>query len=382
MAPFDVDALLVEISPDAPCGEDISYDVAFLELERLAQGKAETQVGDYVQESEEPDWKQVYKLSLELLGRSRDLRLILYLTASSLRLTGLSSFRDGLALLRGVVEGYWDHLFPQLDPEDDNDPLERINILSALSPPSSAMSDQDPMKFLAQLMEVPLCAPADARLPRVSLRHMLMASGDIPVPESEASAVPSVQLIDAAFEQTDIEKLQATDQVLRACIDHLGALDTLLIDRVGPAAAPNFSRLEHLLQQMQSKTAMYMANRGYGSDSPPTKQNQPDPQSEPGEKGAILSAPQAETGNRAVSSEDGSRRVLSGEVTSNQDVLKALDMIIHHYEQREPSSPVPLLIKRAKRLVGKSFVDIIRDISPDAISQVQMVSGDTDPPED
>ena len=57
-------------------------------------------------------------------------------------------------------------------------------------------------------------------------------------------------------------------------------------------------------------------------------------------------------------------------------------MIIHHYERREPSSPVPLLIKRAKRLVDKSFVDIIRDLSPDAISQVQMVSGDTDPPED
>ena len=135
MVQFDVEALLVEISPDAPCGEDISYDADFLELERLAQGKAETQVGDYIQESEEPDWKQVYKLSLELLGRSRDLRLILYLTAASLRLTGLSRLRDGLALLRGVVERYWDHLFPQLDPDDDNDPLERMNIISALSPP-------------------------------------------------------------------------------------------------------------------------------------------------------------------------------------------------------------------------------------------------------
>jgi hypothetical protein len=40
------------------------------------------------------------------------------------------------------------------------------------------------------------------------------------------------------------------------------------------------------------------------------------------------------------------------------------------------------LIKRAKRLVGKSFVDIIRDLSPDAMSQVKMVSGDEDQPED
>lgn len=73
---------------------------------------------------------------------------------------------------------------------------------------------------------------------------------------------------------------------------------------------------------------------------------------------------------------------LSGSITSNQEVLKALDMILAYYQHSEPSSPVPLLIKRAKRLVGKSFVDIIRDLSPDAMAQVKMVSGDEDQPKD
>ena len=381
MTHFDVDALLAEISPDAPCGEDISYDVAFLELERLAQGKAETQVGDYVQESEEPDWKQVYRQSLELLARSRDRRLILYLTASSLRLTGLSSFRDGLALLRGVMERYWDHLFPQLDPDDDNDPLERINIISALSPPSTAMSDQDPMKFIPRLMEIPLCAPTDARLPRVSLRHLLMASGELAVPETESNALPSTQIIDAAFEQTDIESLQSTDQTLRECIDHLGALDTLLMDRVGSTAAPNFSRLEHLLLQMQSKTSMYVERRGYGQDMSSREQAQAIIVNDSDPARSNSNATALNAGNQTASTGGASGQALSGRVTSNQDVLKALDMIISHYEQNEPSSPVPLLIKRAKRLVGKSFVDIIRDLSPDAMSQVKVVSGEEEPPE-
>lgn len=70
---------------------------------------------------------------------------------------------------------------------------------------------------------------------------------------------------------------------------------------------------------------------------------------------------------------------LSGQITSNQDIHKALDMIIVYYEQNEPSSPVPLLLKRAKRLVGRTFVDIIRNISPDAMPQVQMVSGEEEP---
>ncbi len=73
---------------------------------------------------------------------------------------------------------------------------------------------------------------------------------------------------------------------------------------------------------------------------------------------------------------------LSGQIRSNQDIHKALDMIIQYYEQHEPSSPVPLLLKRAKRLVGRTFVDIIRDISPDAMTQVQMVSGEEAPHDD
>ncbi len=214
------------------------------------------------------------RLSLELLERSRDLRLILYLTAAMLCLEGLSGFCNGLALLRGVVERYWDHLFPQLDPEDDNDPLERMNIIGSLSPPPTMMVDQDSMKFIPRLMNVALCKPDDARLPHPSLRHMLVASGELSIPEKEASAMPTMQLIDAAFEQTEINGLKTTDQMLRDCIDHLTALDKALIDRVGTAVAPNFGRVEHLLQQMQSKIGMYMERRGYGPDVSLLKQTQ------------------------------------------------------------------------------------------------------------
>jgi type VI secretion system protein ImpA len=89
-----------------------------------------------------------------------------------------------------------------------------------------------------------------------------------------------------------------------------------------------------------------------------------------------------DTENQSITGRGAQGHQLFGRITSNQDVLKALDMIVAYYTQNEPSSPVPLLIKRAKRLVGKSFVDIIRDLSPDAMSQVKIVSGDEDQPED
>ena len=48
-----------------------------------------------------------------------------------LKLRGLPGLRDGLAVLRGLIDQYWDQLYPRLDPDDNNDPLERMNILAA-----------------------------------------------------------------------------------------------------------------------------------------------------------------------------------------------------------------------------------------------------------
>ena len=45
--------LLEPISDEAPCGEDLSYDAGFQELETLARGKQETQFSA----AEPPDWK-------------------------------------------------------------------------------------------------------------------------------------------------------------------------------------------------------------------------------------------------------------------------------------------------------------------------------------
>lgn len=382
MTNFDIDTLLSEISPDSPCGEDISYDVAFMELERLAEGTTETQMGDHIQEGVEPDWKKVYKLSLDLLKRSRDLRLILYLTASALRLDGLQGFCDGLALLRGIVERYWEPMFPQLDPDDDNDPLERMNIIGSLSPPSTVMSDQDPMKFIPCLMNVPLCVPEDARLPRPSLRQILLSSGELQATESDSSDVLSTQIIDAAFEQSEIESLKTTDQLLRDCLEYVNLLDQDLMDHVGSSAAPNFSRLERVLKQMQSKTGTFLERRGYGPDESLLKRTKKKIKGMMDVEPSSSDQSSEDIENMGSSSGGHAGQALSGAIASNQDVQKALDMILTYYDRNEPSSPVPLLIKRAKRLVGKSFVDIIQDLSPDAMSQVQMFSGEEYPSEE
>ena len=62
-------------------------------------------------------------------------------------------------------------------------------------------------------------------------------------------------------------------------------------------------------------------------------------------------------------------------ITRREDVIEGLDKIISWLERNEPSSPLPMLLKRAKRLSTMSFLDILRDISPDGVTQAVMIGG-------
>src|SRR5947207_2381665 len=130
MATIDVDALLGPTSADPPCGPDLEYDRDFVELERMAQGKPERQLGEVVTPAEPPEWKQVGQQARALMGRTKDLRVAAHLTKALLRTAGLAGFADGMHLVRGLIERYWDGVHPRLDP-DDNDPTMRVNALAA-----------------------------------------------------------------------------------------------------------------------------------------------------------------------------------------------------------------------------------------------------------
>jgi type VI secretion system protein ImpA len=56
-------------------------------------------------------------------------------------------------------------------------------------------------------------------------------------------------------------------------------------------------------------------------------------------------------------------------------VLRILDALCDYYARNEPSSPVPMLLTRAKRLVDKSFIDIIRDLAPAGLAEAEVIGG-------
>jgi type VI secretion system protein ImpA len=332
--------LLKPISDEAPCGEDLSYDPALQELEILARGKPETQFSA----AEPPNWKELKSRCLELFARSKDLRVAMTLALASLELDGLLGFRESLLLVKGLLERYWPTVYPQLDSADDNDPLQRMNIVASIAMPVGTYGDS--VRMLERLRGLPLCD--SVQMGRYSLAQILRAETGGLTP-SDKTEVKMAQ-IDAAFRDSKQEKLGETYQILSDCITLVQGIDDSITLTVGAKRAPDLTPLSGELIAMRSRVAPFIRA---------------------GNAPAVVSASEAHEGAAAQPAFS-----LQGEIHSREDVLNLLQRICQYYERTEPSSPVPLVLKRAARLAEMDFMQIIHDLSPEAVSQIRTITGE------
>jgi type VI secretion system protein ImpA len=333
---MDLEALLAPVTPEDPSGPDLEYDPAFGEIDRVAQGKPEQQIGNTIVPAEAPDWKVVQKKATDLLAKSKDLRVGAHLTRALLQTSGWSGFAVGLGVLRGMIERYWDGVHPRLDPSDNNDPTMRVNILSSFGEQGT----------LSVVRSIPLVS--SRTLGRVSLKDLEMAAGDAPPPANGAAA-PSMANIEGAVTDSDLGELQQTVTALRACLEALAGIEAAIGERVDAAAAVSFGKLPVLLRKGES----FLGNRL-------------EQRTASGADGAGASA----AGNGA-----GPQRSFGGAINSREDVIRALDAICSYYAKNEPSSPIPMFMERSKKLVMMSFVDIVKELVPDALSRVDILRG-------
>ncbi len=105
---------LKPISESKPGGDNIRYTPAFDKLK-----EARREGGDLLSEGSEPDYKQVAKLGEDILkAKSKDLRVAVWLAEAWLRLEGFSGLLRGVSVLKGLVEEFWDVLYPELEDGD------------------------------------------------------------------------------------------------------------------------------------------------------------------------------------------------------------------------------------------------------------------------
>ncbi len=68
----------------------------------------------------------------------------------------------------------------------------------------------------------------------------------------------------------------------------------------------------------------------------------------------------------------------SVQLSSRADAQLMLEKVKHYFAQHEPSHPAPLMIDRVQRLIELDFMDIIRDLAPDGVHQLENIFGRRD----
>ncbi len=347
---IDVDALVADVTPEAPSGEDLSYDAAMMELETEFAGKEAQQMGDEVHDAVEPNWDRVRELASELLTRTHDLRVIINLSVAEIQLEGMPGLEASLRLLHQTLDQHWDTVHPQLDPDDDNDPLERINILSAMASPPGTIGD--PIKYRDRVQSAKL---TDSRaIGRVSYRDILHAQDPAGAGPEEGEHRFSASEINAAFQDTDADWLLATHESIKTSRDLVQEIDNLLMEKVGAGGGVNFDGLLSDLRAIESEMTEQLRRLGHGVEGPEGEEEEA----------------------AAVTGGGGGGAALSGEVHSARDAELALDKVIRYYEQYEPSSPVPVLVKVARAMISKSFLEISQALPPDTVELIVRITGE------
>ncbi|MEX0305232.1 MAG: type VI secretion system protein TssA [Leisingera sp.] len=349
---MDPAVLLQSKGEDAPSGENLEYDPAFTEMELAAQPGEESVVGDEKIEATDPDYREVQKKALEVLERSHDLRAAVFLGDALLHSEGLTGFADVTTYVRGCLEEFWETCHPELD-EDDGDPTMRINAVQDLCGQPDGMAGASPL--YRSLRRAPLTESRG--FGRFSFRDIEIAEGVMTAP-SDMEHVPDSATIGAAFQDSDDEIIEARLAAIETAAENVKAISAVF-DEQTPGQGPDLSALIKLLQHAAKKI------RDYGNVSGDAAADEDDAEDATADEGGAA-APAA--GGRAAPAAPGA-------INSPADVSNALDRIIGYYRRAEPSSPLPILLERCKRLVGADFLTIMNDMAPQGVDNVHLIGG-------
>jgi type VI secretion system protein ImpA len=329
----NLDTLFQEASEAPPCGPNLEHDLSFFELEEAARVKPEQRVGDAVKPGEEPKWPQVVELAQAILGRSKDLRAAVHLTRGLIRTEGFTGLNAGLALVHGLLERYWDHVHPLLEADMDNDPTERLNALSPLADSETLVKDIRDSDLLSSREHG-----------RLQAREVEIALGRL-VPLASADAAPARPLHEL---HTQIAAAFAEDRTvptaLREAQDHVTAIQMLVADRVGAERSVDLKPLSQTLGSLLEACDVALG------------------------VGKTAGAGEEANGQGPT--------VIAGELRSRQEAIRALDLVCRYLERHEPTNPAPLFIRRAQRLMTKNFMDIVRDLLPDSLANLERLTGE------
>jgi type VI secretion system ImpA family protein len=324
---FDVEKLLVPISPSEPAGISLRYDAVYDQLRKLRKADDELPQGVWKSEPKRADWKALEELCLEVIEtRSKDIQVAAWLVEAWIHLYGFAGAAEGMNVIRALCENFWDGLHPRIEGTDIEfriAPLVWIN-----------------QRLVVDLKLTPLTAPDSDNLPMHSWADWENAClNEKAGPANESRAVTIAKFQQGATLTSTLHlhaMLEATQRLFLASEQ----LDTLL-DQKLKRDAPGLSIIKTLAGSIAGLLSSVLEQRG--------ERLEPADSKDASERNSAQSAHALDVLNYGH---------IRNRAQAYQMLAEASDFLV----RTEPHSPVPYLVRRAISWGAMSLETLMADL--------------------
>jgi type VI secretion system protein ImpA len=325
---INTEALLQPIPGEKPSGENLRHSQLFDDIREARRADDTLSQGDWKREPKVAQWSRVVELATSALAnQSKDLQICAYMSEALVNLYGFVGLRDGLKVMRGLQENFWDTVYPAVD---GTNMVARGNALSSLD----------------KSVELPLKRVSLTKTGGSANYNYLnwMDSTRFDFPEDmDSLPTDAYDRLSSLKAQAENEKrttgadwrkakgqtprafYEETYAILNQCWEEFEKLDQVMVEKY-QLQNPGLGILKRSLEQVRTLIENIVKEK---------RILEPDP---------IQDAP---TTSSSKPAEPEGASILAGPVHSRDEALKRLAEVARYFEVTEPHSPVAYLVQRA-----------------------------------
>lgn len=323
------DDLLNPIPGANPGGESLRYAALLDKIKEARREEDDVPQGEWQYERKTADYPLVMKLAGDALAtRSKDLQIAVWMAEALLKQEGFAGLRAGLEAIRGLIDKFWEHLYPELEDGD-------------------AELRAAPLDWLGSRMDSALRSQP---LTRRGTNWFQFKEARAVGYETDADTPAKLEARTAAISEGKMsgeewdKDFQATPKAFYADLE--GTLDGLLETLSGlseqcegkfGAAAPSFAPIRVTLEEIRHAVHGLLQNK---------RESEPDEAAPPAEMPAEGGAEEAASGAAARRARPPAG---AAEPVDKDDAYRRVIAAAAYLRCEDPASPVSYLLLRALR---------------------------------
>src|SRR5947209_2546649 len=322
--------LLNPISDSAPCGENLRYSPVYLKINEARREENDLLTG----ERKTIDYAVVVRLAEDALAtKTKDLQLAAWMAEGLVTQQGFAGLRDGLALCRGLLDKFWEGLYPELEDGDAElraAPLEGMARRLEHAVRSVKLVNEGYNTYQYQDSRAVGYDNPNATEKERENREKKLAEGKL-----------DPEVFDRAFTATPKAYYLQSERDLDTSLETLEGIGNIVGEKFGDDA-PSFSKLKGAIDEVRRVVHTLLQKK---------RETEPDPVEESaGAPGGAASAAAANPGAASSTGVAGASILsFSTETPERRQAIAAVCSTAVFLRQRDPLSPAPYLMLRGLR---------------------------------